>query len=377
MIELTEEQQIVRDSVARYLRENYPFSQRQADVGSPSGFDRDQWQVFAELGWLGMPLPEAYGGYGGSWVEAAVICEQFGRALYRSPYIPGVVGAGAVVLSAGDASQKKLCLPGIADGTLQVSCAFNEKTQFRRQQNEEPSLAEPAGEDYRLHGVKGLVPYAAIADYFIVSAVLADKLCLFLVSAQSDGIRVTDYRMYDGGRAGDVEFSDVTVGRNCLLQGDAADTIRTAADKECAMLCVEAVGIMWSVQEQTLEYMKTRQQFGQALGTFQALQHRIVDVYVSCQLAESMAWDAVDAVINDDDPQSRSRRVSAAKSYIGEIGRTVGKEGIQLHGGVGMTNDLPIGHYLKRLTTIDHLHGNAAEHRDRFRHLDMQRSGGA
>ncbi len=138
------------------------------------------------------------------------------------------------------------------------------------------------------------------------------------------------------------------------------------------MLCVEAAGIMWAVQEQTLEYMKTREQFGHKLAEFQALQHRIVDMYVSCQLAQSMAWDALEAIVRDPDPTTRASRVSAAKSFIGETGRAVGKESIQLHGGIGMTDALPIGHYLKRLTFIDHRHGDSSVHRRRFRHLTDQ-----
>jgi len=369
VIELTEEQQIIRDSVTRYLDENYSFDRRQQQIGSADGFDPDQWQTFAELGWLGMSFPEECGGAGGSWVDAAIIAEQLGRTLVRSPYLSSVIGAGTVLLSVAE-PQKTKYLTGIAEGQTLMACAFDEKALASKLASGDPTHAAKISDGFALTGVKSLVPYAKLADHFIVSALLDDQLRLFLVPAQMEEVEVTPYKMYDGSRAGDLALLGVALDRDSLLPGDAAPVIRAVADNESALLCAEAAGIMWSVQEQTLEYLKTREQFGQKLGEFQALQHRLVDMYVQCELAQSLAWDAVDAVAHETDPSSRSRRVSAAKSYIGEVGRTVGKESVQLHGGIGMTDEVPIGHYLKRLTTIDHLHGSSAEHRKRFRALD-------
>jgi alkylation response protein AidB-like acyl-CoA dehydrogenase len=369
MIELTEEQQIIRDSVARYLTENYSFDQRQRQVGSADGFDPDQWRIFAELGFLGMAFPEECGGAGGSWVDAAIIAEQLGRSLVRSPYLSSVVGAGTVLLSV-DEPQKTKFLTGIAEGQTLIACAFEERAQASKLASGDPTRAAKTQEGFALTGIKSLVPYARLADQFIVSALLEDRLCLFLVPAAIEGVEITPYKMYDGSRTGDLALSGVALDSDSLLTGDAASVIRSVADIESAVLCAEATGIMWSLQEQTLEYLKTREQFGQKLGEFQALQHRLVDMYVHCELAQSLAWDAVEAVTYETDPASRSRRVSAAKSYIGEVGRTVGKESVQLHGGIGMTDEIPIGHYLKRLTMIDHLHGGSAEQRNRFRAFD-------
>jgi alkylation response protein AidB-like acyl-CoA dehydrogenase len=369
MIELTEEQQIIRDSVARYLSENYSFDQRQQQVRSADGFDPDQWRAFAELGWLGMPFPEECGGAGGSWIDAAIIAEQLGRTLLRSPYLSSVIGAGTVLLAA-DEPQKTKYLTRIAEGQTLIACAFEEKTLASKLASGDPTRAAKTKDGFALTGIKSLVPYAKLADQFIVSALLDDRLHLFLVPAQAGGVEITPYKMYDGGRAGDLALSGVALDSDSRLPGDATSAIRAVVDNESALLCAEAAGIMWSVQEQTVEYLKTREQFGQKLGEFQALQHRLVDMYVQCQLAQSLAWDAVDAVAHEADASKRSRRVSAAKAYIGEVGRAVGKESVQLHGGIGMTDEIPIGHYLKRLTTIDHLHGNSAEHRSRFRALD-------
>ena len=370
MIELDEEQQIIQDSVKRYLRENCSFEQRQRQIESTHGFDQEQWQSFAELGWLGMAFPERYGGFGGTLIEAAVIHQQLGRALHCSPYLSTVIGAGTVLLCAGSAQQKAEYLGAIAEGTVQISCALHEKSTALNLADDVATLATRTDRGYELNGAKALVPYAGQVDHFIVSALLDDRDCLFLIPARVDGLRVTEYRMYDGSQCGDVELSGVSVDADALLPGAGADTVEAVADTEAAVLCLEAAGIMWSVHDETLEYLKTREQFGQKLGAFQALQHRIVDMYVQCQLADSLAWDAVEAVAHETDNPRRSRRVSAAKAYIGETGRIVGQEGVQLHGGIGMTDALPIGHYLKRLTAIDRLHGDSHFHRRRFNMLE-------
>lgn len=370
MLELSDEQQIIQDSVRRYLSENCSFDQRQQQIQSVHGFDRERWQSFAELGWLGMAFPEQYGGFGGTLVDAAVIHEQLGRSLLPSPYLSSVIGAGTALLCAGAEQQKSEYLAAIADGTLLISCAFTEKSTALNLADHIATLAVGTDQGYELNGAKALVPYAGEADRFIVSASLNDRDCLFLVPAQADGLRITEYRMYDGSRCGDMELTGVRIGTETMLPGSGADAVKATFDNETAVICLEAAGIMWSVHQQTLEYMKTREQFGQKLGAFQALQHRAVDMYVQCQLADSLAWDAVEAVVYETDKKQRSRRVSAAKAYIGETGRNVGQEGIQLHGGIGMTDALPIGHYLKRLTAIDRLHGDARFHRRRFNSLD-------
>lgn len=365
MIELNEEQRIIRDSVARYLEEQYAFDQRQRQLESPAGYDPEQWTAFADLGWLGLPVPEIYGGYGGSIVETAVVYEQLGRALHRSPFLTCMVGAD-VVLRHSDEKQKEDILSAIAGGQRILSCALITGADSRIPYNGEAVTATVVGGEWELDGVCNLVPYAGAASDFLVAARFDTGTGVVLVPSDAKGVSIRHYRMYDGSRAGDIELSRVRVDRGALLNLNADEVLVSVREHETAMLCVEASALMWAVQEQTLEYMKTREQFGHRLSEFQALQHRAVDMYVDCQLAQSMAWDAMEAVAGDPDPVSRSRRVSAAKSYIGETGRKVGKEGLQLHGGIGMTNDVPVGHYLKRLTAIDQLCGDSALHRKQF-----------
>ena len=226
----------------------------------------------------------------------------------------------------------------------------------------------------RLNGCKRLVPWGAQTDQIIVSAMINNQTELFIVPTSSPGVKIRAYRMYDGSRASDIEFSDVLLSASNRLGKVDQKTLQQIIDSETAMMCMEASSIMWAIHDQTLEYIKTREQFGQTLGSMQALQHRIVDIYIQCQLCQSMAEDAISAMCSDSlngdhYHGAQSKRVSAAKSFIGENGRSVGKEGIQLHGGIGMTNDIPIGHYFKRLCAIDSLNGNAAWHRNNFQNI--------
>ncbi len=372
MIILDQEQKLIEQSVSRFIADQFDFSHRQKIAESTDGFDRNHWKQFADLGLLGISIAEQYGGFGGSVVDLAIICQQQARALMMSPYL-STFGASATVLAmAGNERQKLDYLGAVARGEAIISCAFNETDN---PEGIPQTSAAAVAEGFLLNGCKRLVPYGAQADYLIVSSINSERQILLIVPASSEGIRLRPYKMYDGSRSADIEFSDVIVAADQVLNQASGNEIQKVNSVTTALMCAEAVAIMWQVHDQTLEYMKTREQFGQTLGSMQALQHRIVDVYVGCQLAQSMAEQAVlsAAEIDAMNPaayQEKLRQISAAKAYIGEQGRQVGKEGIQLHGGIGMTNDIPIGHYLKRLTAIDRLNGDSTWHRNRFRSLD-------
>ncbi len=367
MFVLSEEQELIRSSVSRYVAEQFSFHTRQRILKSESGYDPDQWRQFAELGWLGMAIPEEYGGYGGNILDIALVCQEFARALLVSPYLTTVgVARAALVLSASH-SQKTRYLGQIAEGRAIISCALNE--------HEDPSFtiqteARRSGNDYLLNGCKRLVPFGDQADHLIASALLDGEVALFIVPSRSAGVTKRPYKMYDGWRAADIDFSRVTLSRDQVLPGTTEEKIACIQDIETALMCTETSAMMWEIHHQTLDYMKQREQFGQTLSQMPALQHRIVDLYVQCQLAQSMAENAVLAVNGSMPAAERMREVSAAKAHIAEQGRLVGKEGIQLHGGMGMTDEVAVGHYLKRITSMAQMNGDVNWHRYRYHRLD-------
>jgi len=375
---LSEEQTIFRDSVARFVAEEYPFDRRQALVAEEPGYDAAHWKRFAELGWLAATLPEDYGGLGGTPVEGMLLAEQFGRGLIMSPYLATVVLGANAVLHGGSDEQKSALLPQVAEGRLKLAFAYAEP-QSRYDLNDVATTARTENGGYRIDGHKGVVFHAASADRIVVSARTAgdsrdpDGISLFLVDAKAEGLEARHYPTQDGGRASELRFDGVRVGAEDRLgepgtEGGALPVIERVIDHAIASVCAEAAGAMWAVYEQTLAYLKTREQFGRTLGSFQALQHRMVDVYMKCELAQSMVYevtlhlDAPDAVV-------RGRAAASAKYEVGRNARDVGQEGVQLHGGIGMTFDLPIGHYLKRITMINSSFGDPRHQLRRYQHL--------
>ncbi len=368
---LSEEQTLFRDSVARFLGTEFPFDKRQGAVAGGGGVPDDHWRAYAELGWLAAPFAEEHGGLDGGAVEVALVMEQMGRALCASPYLATVI-AGIAVARAGSDAQKADVLPKIADGTLCCAIAHDE-ARARHDRARVETTAGAAGGGYVLSGTKCGVPFAETAGLLLVSARTSGKaeerdgVSLFMIPRDAPGVTLSAYATQDGGRAGDVSLHDAAVDAASLLgaEGGAFEVIDLAYDWSAAMACAETVGAMWEIHAQTLEYLKTREQFGQKLSAFQALQHRLVDMYMRCELAQSVAMDAV-ASLERDDVTERRLAVSAAKIQVGRLGRLVGQEGIQLHGGVGMTNDLPIGHYFKRLTMSGLSHGDIDWHLNRY-----------
>jgi pimeloyl-CoA dehydrogenase small subunit len=377
--DFTEEQRLLDETVRRLVKDEYTFEKRKAYLAESDGFSRKLWARYAEIGLLGLPFAESEGGFGGSAVETMIVMESFGRGLVLEPFLATVVLGGSLVTLAGSPAQRKTILPAIAAGKLLLAFGHGER-QARYMLSDVATTARRDGGGFVLDGKKGVVLHGASADKFIVSARTAggprDKsgIGLFLVDAKAKGVSVRGYPTVDGLRAAEVTLEGVRVDADAVLgppEGGYASIERTV-DRAIAALAAEAVGIMETLNATTLEYLKTRKQFGVPIGSFQALQHRMADMMVEQEQAKSMATLA--ALSADlDDAKERRRVISAAKVQIGKSGRFVGQQAIQLHGGIGMTDEYVAGHYFKRLTMIDQTFGDVDHHLDRFAEVSLPR----
>jgi alkylation response protein AidB-like acyl-CoA dehydrogenase len=369
---LNEEQQLLKDSVDRFVRENYELAKRRTIVASEEGFSRGHWATMAELGWLGAALPEEYGGIGGGPVETMIIMEGFGRGLVVEPYLASVVlGGGLLLAGANDATKGEL-LPRLIEGKLQLAFAFAEP-QARFDLFDVETSATKNGGGYVLNGRKGVAIHGGSADRIVVSARTAgaarekDGITLFLVDGDAPGVSRRSYATIDGLRAAEVTLENVAVPASAVIGevDDGLPLIDDAARRGIAAVAAEAVGIMDTMQTLTNDYLKTREQFGRPLAKFQALQHRMVDILIACEesrsamLVATLRLDAPDAVLRD-------KAVASAKVKLGQHGRFIGENCIQLHGGMGMTDEMHITHYFKRLAMIDVMFGDHTHHLKRF-----------
>ncbi len=366
----SEDQQLLRESVQRFVRENYSFEARRQLVATEQGYSDAHWRQFAELGWLGIPFPEDYGGLGMSGVETMVVMEAIGNGLVAEPYLSTVVMGGGAVALAGSDGQKAEILPAVAEGACKLAFAFAER-QARYNLQDVETRAEAANGGYRLSGMKSVVFGAPTADRFVVSARTAgssrdaDGITLFLVDKDAAGLSVRGYPTADGLRAGEVTL-DNTPAEGVLGEVDGGlPTVEQVVDRAIAAVSAEAVGLMGTLNDMTLEYLKTREQFGQPIGRFQVLQHRMVDMFIAHEEAKSMAMMAA-MRIDEEDADARKKAMSAAKVQIGKSARFVGQQSIQLHGGIGMTDEYAAGHYFKRLTMIDRSFGDNDYHLRRY-----------
>ena len=369
---LSEEQTLLQESIARYMQNDYPFTERQQVVQSAEPFSATHWRSFAELGWLGVPFPEADGGFGGGAVESMVMWEQFGKGLVIEPLLATVVLAGGALKLAGAKAQKEAVLPGLIAGETQAALAFAEP-QGRYNLADLTTKAEPQGGGYRLSGHKAVVLNGPSADWLVVSARTgggqrdAEGVSLFLVPATASGLSRRDYPTVDGFTASEVTLADVEVGADALLgpEGGGLPVLEQVTDEGILAVGAEAVGCMEVLYKDTVEYCKTRKQFGQPIGKFQVLQHRMVDMFMEYEQAKSLMYMAAMRMDEGYGPAAQ-KAASAFKVQVGKSGRFVGQSAVQLHGGMGMTDELNIGHYFKRLTTIDALFGNVDHHLRRF-----------
>jgi alkylation response protein AidB-like acyl-CoA dehydrogenase len=369
---LSDEQQLLKDSVDRFVRENYGLADRRKAVAAEDGFSRAHWRTMAELGWLGAALPEEYGGIGGGPVETMVIMEGFGRGLVVEPYFASVVLGGNLVLAGGSDGLKREILPGLAEGRLLLAFAFAER-QSRYDLFDVETTARRSGGGFVLNGHKGVVIHGGSADKIVVSARTAggvrdrNGISLFVVDGDARGVSRRGYQTIDGLRAAEISLENVEVPAGAALGAidHAMPLIDDVARRGMAALAAEAVGIMDTMQSLTNDYLKTRQQFGRPLGKFQALQHRMVDILIACEESRSAALAAT-LRLDDEDAVRRDKAVAAAKVKIGQAAHFVGQNAIQLHGGMGMTDEMHISHYFKRLTLIDTMFGDHAYHLKRY-----------
>ncbi|MTV39815.1 acyl-CoA dehydrogenase family protein [Duganella radicis] len=363
----TEEQQQFADALRRWVDKDYTFDTRTRIVHSASGVSDVAWNTLVELGMTALPVPEEQGGFSGSAVDMLVVMQELGRGLVVEPYFATVWGAKFLQL-AGNQHHR---LEDVAKGELKLACALGEK-HSRHDLADIKTIASINGEGYRIDGTKTVVIHGGQAGALIVSARSAgtqrdtNGISLFVVPAETQGVVIRDYRTIDGQRAATVQFNHVAVPASALLGklGGGWDMLEEAADYGVSLLCAEAVGAMDAIFNATLEYLKTRKQFGIAIGSFQALQHRMADMYIHLEQARSMAM--LVAARMDCDAEERRRVASAAKVRIGQAAKYIGQQAVQLHGGMGVTDELPAAHHFKRLTMIELTLGDVDHHLERF-----------
>jgi pimeloyl-CoA dehydrogenase small subunit len=366
--ELSEEQRLLQESVGRLLPDRYGFEQRTAYMKEPGGFSRAMWKQYADLGLLALPFAEEDGGIGGGPVDIMIVMEAMGRALVLEPYLATVVLAGGVLRHAGSKSQRANIVPKIADGSLILALAHSER-QSRYDLADVATSAKKGGAGYVLDGAKGIVLHGDSADKFVVSARVAGKqrdrdgIGLFLVDAKAKGVSIRGYQTIDGLHAAEVMLAGVKVGPENVIgePGKAFPIIEQVVDEAMAALSAEAVGAMTVMHEVTVDFLKTRRQFGVPIGNFQVLQHAAVDMLMATEQARSMAMLAT-MMAAEPNAVERHKSIAAAKVQIGRSGRFVGKTATQLHGGIGMTMEYKVGHYFKRVMAIDVLFGDADHH---------------
>lgn len=369
---LTEEQLALQDTLRRFIGKQYDFERRRELARSALGYSAEAWAKYAELGLLALPYPEEFGGLGGSAVDIMAVMELVGQGLLLEPYLSTVVLCGGLLRDAAPRTVKKTLLPQIAAGKLQIALAAYEGPG-RYELGHVASTAVRSAQGWRLTGRKPVVLDAHSADYFLVSArssghqTDAEGICLFLVQRDAAGLTLQVYPTQSGGRAADLGLRDVHVRDDALIgePGRALPVIERAVDQAIAALCAEALGIVTALNAATLNYLKTRKQFGTALGSFQALQHRMVDMFIAAEQTRSMAIIAAIQAGNEE-PAGRRRAISGAKAYIGQTARFVGQQAVQLHGAMGVVDELNVSHYFKRLTMIDMTFGDADHHLARF-----------
>jgi len=368
--EHSEERRMLADSLNRFIAEQYSFDKREQILQSTHGFSRDIWQQLADLGVIGALLSEDHGGFGGGGFDIAVVFEAIGRGLLVEPLLGSAILVGDAIATAGAPEQKAL-LHGIIDASLLAAFA-HEEPGTHYEASRVATRAERDGHGWLLNGSKAMVLQGEHADLLLVSARTAGAIddeagiSLFLVPTPTEGLRIRGGATIDGGRVAQVQLDNVKLSADALLgaehQGYA--TLERAIGRGVLALCAEALGVMEVAKQATLDYLRTRKQFGSLIGSFQALQHRMAVLLLEIEQARSAVINAAAAL--DADRLTRERALSAAKVSIGRIGTLVAEESIQLHGGIGMTWELPLAHYAKRLVMIDHQLGDEDHHLQRF-----------
>jgi pimeloyl-CoA dehydrogenase small subunit len=370
--DLTEEQRLLRDTVERLLADHYGFDKRRAHLAEPDGWSSALWSQYAELGLLGLPFAESYGGFGGGPIDVMLVMEAFGRVLALEPYLATVVLGGTALHLAGNEAQKSAILPQIAEGNMLLAFAHGER-QARYDLTDVLTTARPKPGGWVIDGAKSVVLHGDSAQRLVVSARTAgerddpDGITLFLVDAAASGVARRSYPMRDGTRAAEISLSGVEIGRGELLGevGAALPVIERVVEAGIAATAAEAVGAMETMQAMTLEYLKTRQQFGKPIGQNQALQHRASEMLMALEQGRSMAMLAA-MMVEEPNAAERAHNIAMAKVGVGQASKFVSQNAVQLHGGIGMTEEYAVGHYFRRCMVIEHMFGDTAHHLSRL-----------
>ena len=368
---LNELQTMMADSVGKFIDNKYDFDTRQQYAESERGFSDDVWNTFAELGWTAVPFAEEDGGLGGSPVDIMVLMQSLARGLFVEPYIANVILAGGILKRVGNEAQKEQWLQPMIAGELQATLAFHEP-QARYALASVATSAKKDGDHWMLNGHKGLVLNGGTSDLLLIPARTAGDvgdehgITLFAVAADSDGLSCEAYATVDGLRAAEIALDGLRVSGDAVLGNvdEGFTALDATIDDATLAVCAEAVGIMYVLKDKTVQYSKDRSQFGVPIGSFQALQHRMVDMLMACEQAQSLLMWAV--MTNAEGGEESRRAVSAMKYMIGTAGQKLGEEAVQVHGGMGVTWELDVAHYFKRLTAICTLFGNADWHLDKL-----------
>ena len=369
--ELSEEQKMIQQNVERFVQDNYDLPKRVELSSQDPGYSKDYWNAMAELGWLGLPFNEEDGGFGGNQIDTLVIMEQFGKGLVLEPFLANVVLGGGAIQIGGSEELKNEMLSSLIEGSKQLTLAYAEQ-QSRFDLEDVATSARKEGEKYIINGQKSMVLNAESADHLVVvtrtngGQVDEEGITLFLVDSDSKGLERNNFPTVDGLRASEITFDNVEVSSERMLGDlDKGFTIlRTIANNAILALCAEAVGAMEVLYKDTVEYTQQREQFDHPLSDFQVLQHRMVDMFMEYEQCKSLLFRATMETIQD--PVMAQRTIHALKHLIGKSGIFVGENAVQLHGGMGVTEELRVGHFFKRLLVIDSQFGNADFHLDKF-----------
>ena len=369
-----EEQTLIQDQVDQFVLKEYDWETRQSLSNSDLGFGQENWQKFAELGWLGISVSEDSGGFGGSAIESMLIMEAFGKGLVVEPFLETMIMSGGLIDAHGSDQQKASILEPAISGEMQLALAYAEP-QSRFNLSDVVTEAKPEGDNFVLNGYKSVVMNGPSANKILVSARTSGSqleengLTLFIVDADSNGLNKTNYKTVDGRRASDISLENVTVSKDDVVGGvdSGFEILDLAIDKAILAISAEAVGAMEVLYKATVEYTKTREQFGTAIGKFQVLQHRMVDMFMEYEQCKSLLYMAT--MKQEEGAADAKKAISGLKYQVGKAGKFIGQQAVQLHGGMGVTDELNVGHYFKRLTTIGTIFGNTDYHLKKYTSL--------
>lgn len=369
-----EEQSLIQDQVDQFVQKEYDWETRQSLSNSELGFGEDNWKKFAELGWLGISVSEDSGGFGGSAIESMLIMEAFGKGLVVEPFLETVIMAGGLIDEHGSDQQKSSFLEPAIAGEMHLALAYAEP-QSRFNLSDVVTEAKADGDNFIINGYKSVVMNGPSADQIIVSARTSgtqldeNGISLFIIDANASGLDKTNYKTVDGRRASDLTFENVSVSKENLIgdQDKGFEILDSAIDKAILAISAEAVGAMEVLYKTTVEYTKTREQFGTAIGKFQVLQHRMVDMFMEYEQCKSLLYMAT--MKHEEKAEDAKKAISGLKYQVGKAGKFIGQQAVQLHGGMGVTDELNVGHYFKRLTTVGTIFGNTDYHLKKYTSL--------